>query len=433
VVYFPETAWNARSASVPCSTCTANPNADLMFDDTFHDGTFNPAAGSNDFPNVPLTASVLFNGTAVYVFCALAESSATPDGDSDMSFYIDGVLRGTFVKIAPGNENVYDYAIPVFAIESLTPEEHNMTLQNGHVNGTKALVLLDEIVYTAINTSTTSSPFPSSLPTSSTSGTSSSSTPSSSNQGSAPSSNALVAKQSHSGVIIGVAVGVVVLLIAALALGWFLRRRKQQIYDSQRATLNPIPPPMTSALTSEPLTLPTTMVTGAGAPMFAQRQNAEAGPSRIYSPSSYTPSSQSQSFGLTSPGLSNVSNSQLDSSIPGAVPYGRAGPSSGLSSATAEKSGLSSSRHRPGPSTSLSTVSAGTSGIQASDTGSGEMSHPTNESSVSLRPAADPFVDDDPDDAPPAYDELRARASMRAGDRKTRVPTVIPTSTVVNQ
>lgn len=90
----------------------------------------------------------LYIGTAVYVFCALAESSISPDGDSDMSFYIDGILKGTFVKTAPGNANVYDYAVPVFVIESLTPEEHNMTLQNGHVNGTKALVLLDEIVYT---------------------------------------------------------------------------------------------------------------------------------------------------------------------------------------------------------------------------------------------------------------------------------------------
>lgn len=39
VVYIPETAWNARSASVPCSTWIANPNANLLFDNTFHDGT----------------------------------------------------------------------------------------------------------------------------------------------------------------------------------------------------------------------------------------------------------------------------------------------------------------------------------------------------------------------------------------------------------
>lgn len=99
-------------------------------------------------PDNLLTASVL--GTAVYVYCALAESSTSPDGDSDMSFYIDGSLKGTFVKTAPGNNNVYDYAIPVFSIDSLSVGMHNFTLQNGHVNGTKSLVLLDEIVYTYV-------------------------------------------------------------------------------------------------------------------------------------------------------------------------------------------------------------------------------------------------------------------------------------------
>ncbi|KAJ3709495.1 hypothetical protein FB446DRAFT_614133, partial [Lentinula raphanica] len=148
VSYYPSSAWNARSASDPCSACTANPDTDKLFDSTFHDGTFNPQSGSNDFPNVPLTASIVFNGTAVYVYCALAESSSAPAGNSDMSFYIDGSLKGTFVKAAPGNDNVYDYSVPVFSIDSLPLGEHNFTLQNGHVNGTKSLVLLDEIIYT---------------------------------------------------------------------------------------------------------------------------------------------------------------------------------------------------------------------------------------------------------------------------------------------
>lgn len=91
-----------------------------------------------------------FLGTALYVFCALAESLTSPDGDSDMSFYIDGELKGTFIKIAPGNVNVYDYNVPVFTIESLTPEEHNFTLQIGHVNGIQSMVLFDKMVYTCV-------------------------------------------------------------------------------------------------------------------------------------------------------------------------------------------------------------------------------------------------------------------------------------------
>ncbi|THU82342.1 hypothetical protein K435DRAFT_872410 [Dendrothele bispora CBS 962.96] len=63
-----------------------------------------------------------------------------------MSFYIDGVLSGTFVKQAPGEQG-YDYHVPVYVNESLSPGQHDFLLQNGHVNGTKSLVLLDSIVY----------------------------------------------------------------------------------------------------------------------------------------------------------------------------------------------------------------------------------------------------------------------------------------------
>ena len=190
IIYLP--AWNTRNASVPCPTCTANPQADLMFDETWHDSTVRYLHTLNldafvdffhHFSSIPLLEAMIFRtflsrpacclmvsffvcfaiahvvahhgttglfklGTAMYVFCALAESSTSPDGDSNMSFYIDGDLKGTFVKIAPGNVGVYDYNVPVFAIDSLTPEEHNFTLQGGHVNGFKSLVLLDRMVYT---------------------------------------------------------------------------------------------------------------------------------------------------------------------------------------------------------------------------------------------------------------------------------------------
>lgn len=205
------------------------------------------------------------------------------------------------------------------------------------------------VFYRAINTTTSSS-----LPTTTTSSASSSSTSSGSNQGLAPSSNTPLSKQSHSGVIIGVTVSAAVLLIAALLLGWLLKRRKR--YDAP-ATSDPIPPPMTSALESRAF--------------------------------------QVQSLGLTSPGLSGVSNSQLVSLRHGTVLYGTAG-SSNMSSAIAGTSGVDSSRRKPVPSTNLSTASAGTSRNQLDG-------------------------DDSPDDAPPAYDELGARTSMRIGGRKARI------------
>ncbi|KAE9397636.1 hypothetical protein BT96DRAFT_921335 [Gymnopus androsaceus JB14] len=251
IIYLP--AWNTRNASVPCPTCTANPQADLMFDETWHDGTFYPS-GSTDFPNIPITASMLFNGTAMYVFCALAESSTSLDGDSDMSFYIDGDLKGTFLMIAPGNVGVYDYNVPVFAIDSLTPEEHNFTLQGGHVNGFESLVLLDRMVYTAFNSSLTSE--------SSSSSTSASLTSTSSGSFQPTLSPGSATKKSLSSIIgLAVAVPIVVLLLAAVALCLFLKRRKRR-GDSRRTihTIDPIAlpisPPMTSVWSSDSLSSP---------------------------------------------------------------------------------------------------------------------------------------------------------------------------------
>lgn len=111
-----------------------------QFDTTLPDGI-----GQSE---VPVTASVLFNGTALYVFCVLSESS--PLGYSDMSFYIDGDVKGSFIKTPTGDDLIYNYNVPVFVIESLTSREHNFTLQSGQVNGSHSLALLDKIVYTCV-------------------------------------------------------------------------------------------------------------------------------------------------------------------------------------------------------------------------------------------------------------------------------------------
>lgn len=93
--------------------------------------------------NIPL----LFTGTAVYVFCTLALTTASPDGDSDMTFYIDGSIVGTFVHSAPGTSG-YEYNVSVYSNTSLSPGFHNLVLQNGHTNGEKSLMIFDYITYT---------------------------------------------------------------------------------------------------------------------------------------------------------------------------------------------------------------------------------------------------------------------------------------------
>ncbi|KIY49192.1 hypothetical protein FISHEDRAFT_72540 [Fistulina hepatica ATCC 64428] len=153
--YTPSGGWNTGG---DCSGCTADPDASDMYDGTWHDSTFNEDSGSNDYPNVTMNATVSFTGTAVYVYVALALSSSDPTGNSDMTFYIDGAQAGTFYKAAPGTSG-YEYKQCVFGVESLSSGTHTLLIQNGHVNGIKALILLDYVVYSyddEESTSTTS-------------------------------------------------------------------------------------------------------------------------------------------------------------------------------------------------------------------------------------------------------------------------------------
>ena len=88
-------------------------------------------------------------GIAVYVQCALALTKTSPTGDSDMTFFIDGEQAGTFVKEAPGTPG-YEYKVIVFSATGLQPQQHTLTIANGHVDGPKALILLDAIIYTSV-------------------------------------------------------------------------------------------------------------------------------------------------------------------------------------------------------------------------------------------------------------------------------------------
>ncbi|KAE9400424.1 hypothetical protein BT96DRAFT_992938 [Gymnopus androsaceus JB14] len=292
VLYSPVGAWTARSATENCTECTAQPDPSEMYNGTWHDGTFNPDAGSNDFPNTPLFANLTFYGTAVYVFCALAESKTSPDGDSVMGFYIDNELKDTFNKSALGLNDTYDYNVPVFSISSLTLDFHELVLQNGIVNGSKSLVLLDYILYS--NDSTEPSPsFTTVLnPTSS--------------SNIAPSALVAAASTHDTPTIVAVAVivpiGAFLLILCTIYLRrrWRRRRQTEMTTSQPRAspftlpshilpqklncpwkpsTVVPVPAPALSSWTIEPLSLPPShpasgYVNGSGRPVTASVPSA---------------------------------------------------------------------------------------------------------------------------------------------------------------
>jgi len=83
------------------------------------------------------------------VYCAIAHSSGAPDGNSDMTFFIDGEIVGTFSQPpSTGSQPDYQYHVPVYVNYSMPATLHTFALQNGHIGGQESLVLLDSIIYT---------------------------------------------------------------------------------------------------------------------------------------------------------------------------------------------------------------------------------------------------------------------------------------------
>ena len=86
-------------------------------------------------------------GTAIYVYCIIFRTSTSPDGNTDMTFNIDGVSVGSF-KLSPDNDTAISYNQTVFSGTNLSNEPHTIMITTG-LAGQKALILLDRLLYTS--------------------------------------------------------------------------------------------------------------------------------------------------------------------------------------------------------------------------------------------------------------------------------------------
>ena len=163
-VYLPESSWQQGNG---CSACTAKPDPSQAFNATWHDSSYFPSA-PGETPTAINSASVQFSGAsifgsscllrthrlviisplgfAVYVYCILTGTSSSPDGNTDMTFFIDDEQVGTFTQ-APNGDSTYHYNSLVYSNVNLGDGPHTFRLESGHL-GQKALVLLDYLVYT---------------------------------------------------------------------------------------------------------------------------------------------------------------------------------------------------------------------------------------------------------------------------------------------
>ncbi|KAI0700419.1 hypothetical protein BC835DRAFT_416635 [Cytidiella melzeri] len=139
ITYTPLNSWHIGE---DCLTCTAHPNPDEAFAGTWHDSTFLRGADEHDIK----TASLEFNGSAIYVYCITTGSYIKPLGNSEMSFFIDGDLVGSLSQTANGNTN-YSFNVLVYSNDSMPAGVHSFTMRNGLVGGLESLLLLDYIIY----------------------------------------------------------------------------------------------------------------------------------------------------------------------------------------------------------------------------------------------------------------------------------------------
>ncbi|KAF8995037.1 hypothetical protein BDQ17DRAFT_1251092 [Cyathus striatus] len=145
ITYLPETGWKEGQT---CTTCKAAPDGRQMYANTWHDSTSSPG-NTTEPPSGPRNATFTFSGTAIYVFCALAlASTSTFTAYSNMSFYIDGETVGHFERVPPGVPG-YEYNVPVYSNTALSPEQHVLVLENGHIGGGggPSMTLLDYLIY----------------------------------------------------------------------------------------------------------------------------------------------------------------------------------------------------------------------------------------------------------------------------------------------
>lgn len=121
IVYSPADNWQSSSN---CSECASTFAMAMVYDRTWTLSTH------------PGNATISFYGSAVYVYCIIADYA-------EMAFLIDDLFVGTFT-FSPSTE-LYNY--PVYTNGELPMGYHTLIIMNG-VNETSSGAVLDYIVYT---------------------------------------------------------------------------------------------------------------------------------------------------------------------------------------------------------------------------------------------------------------------------------------------
>ncbi|KAJ7348879.1 hypothetical protein DFH08DRAFT_697253, partial [Mycena albidolilacea] len=136
--YSPVSFWNVGAS---CGGgCAVHLDPALAFNHTWHDSSQFP--GSN-----PVSVSLQFTGTAVWVFCIVPPITTSEITRYNLSFNLDDrAHRGTFL-FTPTSSSEFLYNVPAVSLPTLPNAAHTLSITtDDSVNG--SIFLFDYAVYT---------------------------------------------------------------------------------------------------------------------------------------------------------------------------------------------------------------------------------------------------------------------------------------------
>ncbi|KZV79020.1 hypothetical protein EXIGLDRAFT_846928 [Exidia glandulosa HHB12029] len=142
--YQSPTFWSPRAEGDECGDCLVIDFTQL-FNHTFHDYT--TLAGE-----IPPNVSFSFNGTAVWIYCVLANTVAQLGSNTEthLVFYLDAELEpvARFDRL-PTNDIGLLYNQVVYENNALAPGEHRLSISSpSTAGGSASLFLFDYVLYT---------------------------------------------------------------------------------------------------------------------------------------------------------------------------------------------------------------------------------------------------------------------------------------------
>lgn len=290
VTYSPAGSWYEGQT---CASCIAQPDKNTVYNGTWHHTTDDSTIDTQD-----TIMTIQFTGTAVYVYCVIANSISVNAGTTaNYDFTLDGEGAGTYHHDEE-NTTSYYYNVPVFAVTDLDNTSHELVV---NVNGGagvvgSSLMLFDYFTYTHED----EGPRSSSVAPSSTASTS-------------ETAQADSTKSSNIGAIVGGVVGGVggIAVLGAL-LFFFMRRRKNNnsgfidSSDEHESSKNYVTAvPYTTPYQDTPLATP-------AMDMTAAPRKSRLPVSVAYSPPSDAISSWAPSPSATSASRSSKAQMELD-------------------------------------------------------------------------------------------------------------------------